>query len=159
LTAKKNNGNSVDIKTSTTNLALNIVIFLLVTVIIYLAISVFGKLGDTENTKPVQNKKGKISEIIQADVMNGCGTKGVAERFTDFLRTRNVDVVNTGNYISFDIDKTIVVDRSGNIANAHHIAEMLGVNKRNVIQQLNDDYFLDVTIIIGQDYFSLNPLK
>ena len=33
------------------------------------------------------------------------------------------------------------------------------INKKNVIQQLNDDYFLDVTIIIGKDYYKLKPLK
>lgn len=91
--------------------------------------------------------------------MNGCGTKGVADRFTDFLRSKNVDVVNIGNYMSFDINNTIVVDRSGNIDNAYHVAAMLGVNRKNVIQQLNDEYFLDVTVIIGKDYFNLAPLK
>ena len=64
-----------------------------------------------------------------------------------------------GNYISFDIDKTMVIDRTGNKANAEKIAEAIGVDKKNVIQQLNKEYFLDVSIIIGKDFNQLNPLK
>jgi hypothetical protein len=64
-----------------------------------------------------------------------------------------------GNYKSFDIDETLVVDRSGNMANAKKVAKALGIKEANVIQQVNKDYFLDVSLIIGKDYIKLNPLK
>lgn len=99
------------------------------------------------------------SEIIQVEVLNGCGVGGVADRFTDFLRTNNFDVVNISNYIRFDMDETLIIDRIGNMANAYKVAKSLGVKNDNVIQQLNNDYFLDVSIIIGRDYFTLQPLK
>ena len=62
------------------------------------------------------------------------------------------DVVNLGNYRSFDIDKTIVIDRSGKVKNAEYLAEVIGIDKWNVIQQKNKNYFLDVSLIIGRDY-------
>ena len=99
------------------------------------------------------------SEIIQAEVLNGCGVNGIADRFTDFLRANYVDVVKTGNYMQFDMDETIVVDRMGNKANALKVAEVLGVKESKAIQQLNNDYFVDVTIIIGRDYHKLKPIK
>jgi len=43
--------------------------------------------------------------------------------------------------------------------NAYAVAEALGVKKENVNQIQNDDYFLDVSIIIGRDYYTLKPLK
>ncbi|MEG8945749.1 LytR C-terminal domain-containing protein [Rosettibacter firmus] len=99
------------------------------------------------------------SDIIQVEVLNGCNVSGVADRFTEYLRNNGFDVVNIGNYINNDMDETIIIDRTGRKANAYKVAEALGVKRENVIQQLNDNYFLDVSIIIGKDYYNLKPLK
>jgi hypothetical protein len=149
----------VDVKTSTFNMFLNITIFLLAGLIIYMGYSFFIKLTDRGDTGFENVNNAVPSEIIQAEIQNGCGVSGVADRFTDYLRKNDIDIVGSGNYISFDIDETMVIDRIGNKANAEKIAEILGIKKKNVIQQLNDDYFLDVSVIIGKDYFKLNPLK
>lgn len=138
---------------------LNVLIFLLLTVIIYLAYSLFVKLNTSEELEvEVRNSK-KHAEIIQAEVLNGCGVSGVADRFTDYLRDNNIDIVKTGNYERFDIDETIVLDRIGNKANALYVADILGVREGNAFTQLNNDYFVDVTIIIGRDYYKQLPIK
>lgn len=155
---ENNNYKSMSGKVSATNMSLNIIIFLLVALIIYLGYSVFVKYDSGVSAFNEEDNK-RVSEIIQVEIQNGCGVKGVGERFTDFLRNNNVDVVNTGNYRSFDIDKTLIIERRGNMANAKKIAELLGVGEKNIIQQLNDEYFLDVSIIIGSDYYNLEPLK
>ncbi len=121
--------------------------------------SVFVKVTGIEKSDSAQLSKEVPSAIIQVEIMNGCGVSGIADRFTDFLRNENFDVVNTGNYISFDVIETLVIERIGNMANAKKVAKALGVNERNIIQQLNDDYFLDVSIVIGKDYHELLPLK
>ncbi|OGU54324.1 MAG: hypothetical protein A2V66_14180 [Ignavibacteria bacterium RBG_13_36_8] len=154
-----NHKREVDTKTSTINLLLNIIIFFLVALIIYLMYSVFVKVTGIEKSDSAQLSKEVPSAIIQVEIMNGCGVSGIADRFTDFLRNENFDVVNTGNYISFDVIETLVIERIGNMANAKKVAKALGVNERNIIQQLNDDYFLDVSIVIGKDYHELLPLK
>jgi len=116
------------------------------------------KLDSTDEV--VQNiNKDVPSEIIQVEVLNGCGVSGLADRFTYFLRDRGFDVVNKGNYIQFDIEKTIVIDRIGNTANAKEVAKSLGVNQNSIITQINEDYFLDVSVIVGADYYTLTPLK
>lgn len=152
------NQDEVDLKTSTYNMFLNIAIFILAGLIIYMGYSVFIKITDRDNLIADSSDGDIPSEIIQAEIQNGCGVSGVADRFTDYLRKNEIDVVSAGNYISFEIDETMVIDRIGNFANAEKIADILGVGKKNVIQQLNDDYFLDVSVIIGKDYFKLNPL-
>lgn len=60
--------------------------------------------------------------------------------------------MNTGNYRNFDIDNTIVIDRSGKTENAKYIAKLLGLNGSRVVRQINKNYYLDVSVIIGKDY-------
>ncbi|MEI7812987.1 MAG: LytR C-terminal domain-containing protein [Ignavibacteria bacterium] len=160
---KKNSTNSksagAGINTPVKNIFLNVVIFLLGALILYMAFAIVKKLINKDSEQNMSVQVQVPSEIIQAEVLNGCGMAGVGDKFTDYLRNNKVDVVNVGNYISFDIVKTIVIDRTGNLSNAKKIASMLGVKKENVIQQLNNDYFLDVSVVIGKDYNQLKPLK
>ena len=64
-----------------------------------------------------------------------------------------------GNYISYDVEKSIVIDRTGNMINALKVADSLGINHKNVVQQMSTKYFLDVSLIIGKDYSSLKPYQ
>jgi len=121
--------------------------------------SIYIKLTNPKSASNGVSDNQTVSEIIQVEVLNGCGVGGIADRFTDFLRNNKFDVVNMSNYIRFDLDETIVIDRTGNKANALFVAKALGVKSENVIQQLNNDYFLDVSIVIGRDYYTLQPLK
>jgi hypothetical protein len=148
---------TINAKDSTINIFLNVVIFFLAAIIIYLAYSILIKISG--NNPVGKEEKLSVSEIIQVEVLNGCGISGVADRFTDYLRNNNFDVVNVSNYITKDISNTLVIDRRGNRANALKTARMLGVKPEHVIQQLNDDYFVDVTVIVGKDCNILTPLK
>jgi len=121
--------------------------------------SLFLKFTSKEKIVSEADSDEVASEIIQLQVLNGCGVSGIADRFTDYLRANKFDVVNSGNYSSFTIEETLVIDRIGNLANANKVAQSLGVNKKNVIRQLNKEYFLDVSVIIGKDYYKLEPLK
>ena len=94
-------------------------------------------------------------KVIQLDVLNGCGVKGAGVRFTSFLRTSGFDVVEMKNYKTFSVAQTLVVDRIGDLSIARRVAAALGVAEKNVIQQINPDYFVDVSVIIGGDYASL----
>lgn len=93
--------------------------------------------------------------IVQLDVLNGCGVKGAGTQFTNFLRKRGFDVVEMKNYKTFTIPKTLVIDRVGNLDAARRVASALGVNHEHIIQQLNPDYFVDVSVVIGHDYSTL----
>ena len=148
-----------DIRISTINFSLNILIFLLITVIIYLSYSIFIKLTKEPAIDLSAIKKETPSDIIQVEVLNGCGVSGIADLFTDYLRDHHIDVVNIANYNQFNIDETMVIDRIGNKANADKVAEILGVPKGHEITQINDDYFVDVTVVIGRDYFKQTPIK
>ncbi len=98
-------------------------------------------------------------EIIQIDVLNGCGVSGIAGTFTSYLRSRGYDVVEIGNYRTFDIPESLIIDRVGNLENAKKVAYALGIKESNVIQQINLDYFLDATVVIGKDFEKLRPMR
>jgi len=96
-------------------------------------------------------------EIIQIDVLNGCGISGVASTFTSYLRARGYDVVEMRNYKTFGVPQSLVIDRIGDLQTAKKVAYALGVSERNIVQQINEDYFVDVSVVIGKDYNSLKP--
>jgi len=97
------------------------------------------------------------AKVIQLDVLNGCGVKGVGAKFTGFLRGSGFDVVEMKNYKTFNIAQTLVVDRVGDLGPARRVAAALGVAEKYVVQQINPDYFVDVSVIIGEDYRTLHP--
>ena len=140
----------------TTNVFINFTILLLSVVIIFLTYSIITKVDYLRSNNTEEETIGVTKKPVQLEVLNGCGVNGVADKFTDYLRTGNFDVVNIGNYRSFDVDYSLLIDRKGNMANAFEIAATLGIEKNKVIQQVNKEYFLDVTLIIGKDYKKLN---
>lgn len=97
-----------------------------------------------------------ISEIIQIEVLNGCGISGIANSYTGILRSNGFDVVETGNFDHFDLKETVVISRSGIMDNALRVANALGVAPENVIREESPDFYLDVTVVIGHDYEKLN---
>ena len=143
------------------NLVLNIVIGILGIVVAFLLYSFF---SNTFVNKPVDWKtqpsgRSSTGEVIQLDVLNGCGAQGVAQKFTDYLRKRNFDVVQSSNYRTFDVEQSLVIDRVGNRENARKVARALGIDEKNILQEINPDYYLHVSVVIGRDYENLKPLQ
>lgn len=158
---ERTQSNSPSVKkqtSSTTNFFLNAIIVLLGGLIVFLTYSLFTKISAFTSDDDLADEV-RTPRIIQLEVLNGCGITGVAEKFTNYLRQNDFDVVQIGNYISYDINNTLVVDRIGNKTNAVKVAQALGIDTKNVIQQINDDYFLDVSLIIGKDFNRLAPFK
>ena len=142
------------------NLFLNIVIALLAVVVFFLLYSfITNAIVDkpVEWTTETANKGDAAGEIIQLDVLNGCGVSGIAQDFTDFLRKRNFDVVQSSNYKTFDVEQSLVIDRTGDLAAARKVAYALGIDEKNIVQQINPDYYLNVSVVIGRDYAKLKP--
>ncbi len=154
---EKSHSKIQDLKSNFTgsNLILNSCILLLGLLIIFLTFSLISRLNSNSSEPRVSDTQ-KASAVIQVEVLNGCGAVGVAEKFTDFLRKEKFDVVQMGNYVSFDIDNSLVIDRTGNRANAEKVAAVLGIDNKNIIMQKNEDSFLDVSVVIGKDYKRLN---
>jgi len=125
-----------------------------------LIILVFALIGRFLYPRIVNERSEKdpvlISSIIQLEVLNGCGVPGLATRYTSSLRKYGFDVVETGNYDHFNLENTLIISRTGNMVNAQRVARALGVSEEHIIIEESKDYFLDVTLVLGSDYLSLN---
>jgi hypothetical protein len=107
----------------------------------------------------IEEQPEEVLEPLQVEVLNGCGVPGLAHQFTDYLRQNAVDVVRTGNYEeeeygrpNFNVERTVIIDRRGHQKNAVRIAEVLGLDQARVIQQVNEAYLIDATIVLGRDF-------
>jgi hypothetical protein len=137
-------------------LALNALIVVLAVTVGYLAYALFSR---HVLNPPVDSERegGKNRGAIQLDVLNGCGASGAANVFTSYLRARGYDVVEMRNYRSFDVEHSLVVDRTGDMENARKVAYALGIAKQNIVRQINEGYYVDVSVVIGKDFQSLKP--
>lgn len=97
-----------------------------------------------------------ISNVIQIEVLNGCGVPGLATKYTGTLRGYGFDVVETGNFDHFNLEKTIVVARSEQIENARRVAQALGIEEQYILREVSPEFYLDVTLVLGDDYQTLN---
>lgn len=140
-------------KRSSTMMMLNICIPAFILVIGYFA---YGYMTRDGQSSPPRDAQGAPAQkVIQLDVLNGSRVKGAASRVTSCLRSGGFDVVEMKNYKTNNVHQTVVIDRVGNLASARKVALVLGVPDKNIIQQINPDYFVDVSVIVGEDVSSL----
>ena len=76
---------------------------------------------------------------------------------TKYCRTLGYDVVEMGNYKSFDVEETLVIDRSGKMETAKLLAQQIGVSSKNVVQQFSNEHIVVASIVIGKDFNKLKP--
>lgn len=149
-------------KKSLLNYILNGALILFLILVIYLAFSLINNsIKSGKDTKEITDTTKSITNqpnlSVQLDVQNGTNENGVASKITEYLRKNGIDVVEMGNYKSKDIERTLVIDRVGDKNKAKKVAAVLGLNEKNIIQQLNNSLYLDVTVVIGKDYKELKP--
>ena len=113
----------------------------------------------TPEASPVRtsNPAGLLGDIVQVEVLNGCGVPGVAGEVTRFLRDHNFDVVGSGNYVDFAQPHSLVIDRVGNREAALSVAAILGIDEAYVREEAGPGYFVDASVVIGRDYEGLRP--
>lgn len=100
-----------------------------------------------------------VGSIIQVEVRNGAGVDHLAAETTHYLRERGFDVVDVGNYSSFQQEKSVVIDRVGDPEAARKVAEALGLPADRVRQEIRRQYYLDASVILGHDYKQLRPFQ
>ncbi len=110
--------------------------------------------GD-HNKQPASDVAVTSKSVVQIDVLNGCGVSGTGQKMTSFLRAAGYDVVDMGNYKTFDVKQSLVIDRSGNAEIAKKIASDLGIDPAHVVQQISPEYFVTASVVLGKDFKNL----
>ena len=103
------------------------------------------------------NPAGLVGDIIQVEVRNGCGVSGLAADMTRYLRDQGFDVVEVGDYKTFDQARSFVIDRAGDMEAARRVAAAIGLPPERVRQEIDADLYLDASVVIGSDYADLKP--
>ena len=113
------------------------------------------------NTLMKQTRSEKITgEKIQLEIQNGCGIKGAANLFMNFLRDEGYDVINTKNALDFNYNQTIIKIHKPNKGNfVEEISELLQIDSLSIHYDYNNNIFYDLTLIIGKDYQNLQSFK
>ncbi|MEM1043485.1 MAG: LytR C-terminal domain-containing protein [Bacteroidota bacterium] len=127
-------------------------------VLVLVLLYAFAARALSPDAQPVRRASagGQPADIIQVEVLNGCGATGIAGQATQFLRARDVDVVGSGNYADFGQEHSLVIDRVGNREAALRVAALLGIGDAHVRSEPGDGYYLDASVVLGRDYETLH---
>ena len=97
----------------------------------------------------------KTGHKIQVEIRNGCGVSNLARMYTDFLRDKGLDVLDSKNAAHFNYPETQILHHRGDINRAMELANILMIDKSSIIDEKNESLFYDLTLIIGEDYITL----
>ena len=107
-------------------------------------------INKTESEKRTGHK-------IQIEIQNGCGLRGVAKLYTNFLRDKGYDVIGFRNAPNFNYDNTELIIHKKDSSNfVNEIVNILNIEPNFIRYNYNDNLFYEMTVIIGNDY---NVLK
>jgi hypothetical protein len=91
-----------------------------------------------------------FGERVRVEVLNGGGRPGMARAATGALRDAGFDVVDVGNWGSFDEPGSFVLDRVGRLETARQAADALGIT--DVRSEPDANLYVDLTVVLGQDW-------
>jgi hypothetical protein len=91
-----------------------------------------------------------FGERVRVEVLNGGGRSGMAKAATDALRDRGFDVVDVGNWSTFDEPTSFVVNRMPGLEDARRVADLLGIGE--VRGDTTENLYVDVTVVLGQEW-------
>ena len=98
------------------------------------------------------------NKIIQINVLNANGVRGIAAQAKLFLRSRGFDVVEIGNHKKI-LEKSIIYDRVGDMKSADKVAYALGIKDSMIYSRVDSNLFLRCTVVIVKDFNNLKPFK
>ncbi len=113
---------------------------------------------------PIKEYENSIHKDIKVEVLNGCGEKGIAKSFSDYLINQHVDVVRSENTPgnNFDYKNTQLILRTEDFQDIATIASLLEINPKDstkVIVETDLNLLTDVTLIIGKDFKNIIPVQ
>tara|TARA_Y100000590_G_C15651932_1_gene989116 strand:+ start:1132 stop:1611 length:480 start_codon:yes stop_codon:yes gene_type:complete len=97
---------------------------------------------------------------IQIEIQNGCGLRGVAKLYTNFLRDKGYDVVGYKNAPHFNYDHTELIIHKKDSSNfINEIANILNIDFNFIHYNYSNNFLYEMTVIIGNDYNTLESFN
>ena len=101
-------------------------------------------------------------EDIKVEVLNGCGVAALASKTTEFLQSKNIDVIKSDNADHHNYRNTLIIQRNEKYNSLKKIVETFGIylTDSTRIKILPDESLdVDVTVILGSDYTTFEELN
>lgn len=98
---------------------------------------------------------------IEVEILNGCGVVGLAGKVSDYLRSKQMDVVRSENADHYNYENTMIILRNENLEALHKVAASLGMKETDDvhIKHIPDEQLsVDITVILGSDFETIKPL-
>jgi len=142
------------------NWIFNGVIIFLGLLTVYFLVSAFIRIFNSP-PDPSKLSASKVDHklVIQIEVLNGNGIPKVTDQLISYLRTQGFDVVEKGNYNSFNVENSSIIDRVGDLSAARKLAEILNIDDSKIITQISYEYYADLTLVLGKDYKNLSAFR
>jgi hypothetical protein len=99
------------------------------------------------------------TRAVEIEVLDGAGSMRATQQVTNVLRSQGYDVVEMKKNSDGLIERTYVVDRSGNLDAARTLASDLGISQDKVFQKIDRTVFLDITVMVGKDFSRLKGFQ
>jgi len=132
-------------------------------VVLFVAVMIYGYSFAKKITFGAEESAIGPQSFVRVQVLNGCGIAGAASEVADLLvgdktTSYHFDVVDQGNFATFDVRETLVLGRGESMDPARAAARLLGLDKDRVIDQPLSDNILDieVTVLLGHDFETLS---
>jgi hypothetical protein len=128
-------------------------LFTLLIIIVFIGFAII-KGVSLQQQQPHAVQYGKTHDEVpyigRLQVLNGCGTEGIAHLMADYLRKNHFDVKDIGNADNWNFPETLVISRINDTTIAAQVAQVLNTN--NMVLIKNQEKLYDVTVIVGPDY-------
>ena len=101
----------------------------------------------------------KTGHKIEIEIWNGCGIPKLADMYSYFLRSEGIDVLDSKNADNFNYKESKILHHRGELERALALADIMVIDEKNIMEDKNDNLFLDLTLIIGEDYSELKSYR
>ncbi len=98
---------------------------------------------------------------IEIEILNGCGEAGLAAKFSEYLRSQQIDVVRSDNADHFNYATTLIIQRNEKVDHVRKVASALAIDvtdENRVLVIPDPDLDVDITLILGNDYTGIKPV-
>jgi LCP family protein required for cell wall assembly len=96
------------------------------------------------------------AEGAKVEVLNGSTTNGLAASTTDYLKTQNVNVTNTGNAESL-FTNTTIYDYTGKPYTVKFLVDLMGISPTRIYSRYDPTKPVDLSVIVGTDWAAKIP--
>ena len=123
---------------------------------------VFSQNGSVGPAGPTEGVTGDPEELRQTElatlsVLNATMTPGLAATTTDFLSTKGLNVVYTGNATELT-SATIIIDYTGKPYTLQYLVDLLNIQESSIYSRYDPNSEVDIAILLGDDWANNNSM-